>query len=174
MLRGGAGCKPSWRAAGVVGGAVPAVACPKAMAVVVPKLAARLQADGAKLEPSKSKWTTLGGKKTRRLGTAEMAIRAAARASVAAAQRAGCSTDMLRKYGKTAKGMRVDLGLEGPEGRRAMRLYEVKTASFCASRYRVRCPEGGLTWADKRGRELAAAVEFVRSSVQLEHAVMRA
>ena len=88
-----------------------------------------------------------------RLGTAEMAIRAAARASVAAAQRAGCSTDMLRKYGKTAKGMRVDLGLEGPEGRRAMRLYEVKTVSFCASRYRVRCPEGGLTWADKRARE---------------------
>ena len=44
-----------------------AVACPKAMAVVVPKLAARLQADGAKLEPSKSKWTTLGGKKTREL-----------------------------------------------------------------------------------------------------------
>ena len=31
-----------------------------------------------------------------------------------------------------------------------MRLYEVKTISFCASRYRVRCPEGGLTWADKR------------------------
>ena len=31
-----------------------------------------------------------------------------------------------------------------------MRLYEVKTTSFCASRYRVRCPEGGLTWADKR------------------------
>ena len=72
---------------------------------------------------------------------------------MAAAQRAGCGAAMLRKYGKTAKGMRVDLGLEGPEGRRAMRLYEVKTISFCASRYRVRCPEGGLTWADKRACE---------------------
>ena len=60
---------------------------------------------------------------------------------------------MLRRYGKTAKGMRVDMGLEHPHGRRTKRLYEVKSTSFCASRYRVRCPEGGMTWADKRARE---------------------
>ena len=49
--------------------------------------------------------------------------------------------------------MRVDMGLEHPHGRRTKRLYEVKSTSFCASRYRVRCPEGGMTWADKRAQE---------------------
>ena len=58
-----------------------------------------------------------------------------ARAAVDTALRAGASHAELQRYGQSAKGMRIDLGvLRPPDGgvdRR--RAYEVKTTSCCAS-----------------------------------------
>ena len=89
------------------------------------------------------------------LGKDALERREAAREAVDTAVQAGVSRAELERYGQSAKGMRIDLGVlrppSGSTGRR--RAYEVKTTAFCASHYRVREHTGGLTWADFRARE---------------------
>ena len=91
----------------------------------------------------------------RRLGKDALERREAARKAIEAATRAGTSRAELERYGQSAKGMRIDLGvLRPPSGSTSRRrAYEVKTTAFCASHYQVREHTGGLTWADFRARE---------------------
>ena len=90
-----------------------------------------------------------------RLGKDALERREAARKAIEAATRAGTSRAELERYGQSAKGMRIDLGvLRPPSGSTSRRrAYEVKTTAFCASHYQVREHTGGLTWADFRARE---------------------